>query len=434
MSRFQIITLGLFGIFLIAGLAFLATYKGKDSEVNDLPQITMWGTVPNNDFSAYKAALTSELGLVDKINYTEKKEKNFIPDFIATLARGQSPDAVIVPLDILASQSDKFNTIPFTIFPERDYKDAFLQIGEQLLTSSGLIGIPFSVDPLVMYWNRDMFNKAGIPNPPKTWGEVQEIVPKLSQKNGSTITKSAIALGEYRNITNAKEVLSTLIMQAGDPIVFNSGVGPVVTLGNENTNGNGNPSEEALKFYVDFANPNSKNYSWNRSLPSSQNMFIAGNLGMYIGFASEIRSIREKNPNLNFDVTLIPQAKNSKREVVYGKLLVLAYPIMSTLTQSAFAVTNNLLISDAQKVWSSKQYLPSVSRTLIEAETTDPYMTMFNRQAIIADSWQDPDKIKTDEIFKNMIENYASGVVTASGAVKKAGQDIGAIFIDEKAK
>jgi len=434
MSRFQIITLGLFGIFLIAGLAFLATYKGKDSVERDLPMITMWGTVPSNDFSSYKNELSLALGLVDKINYLEKKEKNFIPDFIATLARGEAPDAVIVPLDILASQSDKFNTIPYEIFPERDYKNSFLQIGEQLMTNSGLIGIPFSVDPLIMYWNRDMFNKAGIPNPPKTWGEVQEFVPKLTQKNGSTITKSAIALGEYRNITNAKEVLSTLIMQAGDPIVFNSSVGPVVTLGSTNANGYGNPSEEALKFFVDFANPNSNNYSWNRSLPSSQNMFVAGNLAMYIGFASEISSIRNKNPNLNFDITLIPQTKNAKKEVVYGKLLVLAYPLMSTLTQSAFAITNNLIIPDAQKIWSQKQYLPSVSRILIDEETTDPYMTLFNKQAIIADSWQDPDKVKTDEIFKNMIENYASGVVTAVGAVQKAGQDIGAIFIDERAK
>ena len=35
-------------------------------------------------------------------------------------------------------------------------------------------------DPLVMYWNQDIFTSSGIAQPPKTWTEFLSIIPELS--------------------------------------------------------------------------------------------------------------------------------------------------------------------------------------------------------------------------------------------------------------
>ncbi len=42
-------------------------------------------------------------------------------------------------------------------------------------------------------------------------------------------------------------------------------------------------------------------------MSDSKNMFLAGDLALYFGFASELDDLKNKNPNLNFDVTLFPQ-------------------------------------------------------------------------------------------------------------------------------
>jgi len=44
-----------------------------------------------------------------------------------------------------------------------------------------MIGIPFNASTPVMYYNKDIFKKVGITNPPKTWEEFEKIAPKLKK-------------------------------------------------------------------------------------------------------------------------------------------------------------------------------------------------------------------------------------------------------------
>ncbi len=419
------IVLGVFGVFIVAAMAFLATYKSSSS-TTESPTITVWGTIPANTFQDYLTEINLATGYTYNISYVEKNEKNFIPDFIATLARGQSPDAVFVPLDIAVSQRDKFVTIPFTSYPLDTYKNDFIQIGEQLVTNDGMVGLPFSIDPLIMYWNRDMFNKAGIADYPKNWQEVSALIPKLTVKNSSSITKSAIALGEYRNINNAKEILSTMIMQSGNPIVYRTSEDMATSL--SGSNDMSDYTTAAFKYFADFSDPSSANYSWNRSLKNSQSMFTSGNLAMYLGFASELSSIRDKNPSLNFDMAPVPQVKDSNKETTFGKLMIIAFPKMSVNTTTAFTVLSDFISSDLISIWSKKVYLPPVKRDLISAGTKDPYMAVFYREALISNAWLDPNKSATETIFKNMIENYTSGIKTANDVISTAGLEISALI------
>ena len=55
-----------------------------------------------------------------------------------------------------------------------------------------------------------------------------------------------------------------------------------------------------LKFYTDFADPLKDVYSWNKSFSNSRDAFSAENLVFYLGYASELQSLINKNPNQNF--------------------------------------------------------------------------------------------------------------------------------------
>jgi ABC-type glycerol-3-phosphate transport system substrate-binding protein len=52
----------------------------------------------------------------------------------------------------------------------------------------------------------------------------------------------------------------------------------------------------------------------------SKSLFLSGSLATYFGFASEYYDLKNKNPNLDFDVAPLPQAKGERRAATYGKM------------------------------------------------------------------------------------------------------------------
>ena len=152
--------------------------------------------------------------------YREIQESKFDGELVEALASGVGPDAVVISHDLVTKHSNKIFPIPFTTFSERNFSDTFIGEASLLYSSLGFLGIPIGVDPLIMYWNRDMFASAGVSMPPRYWDEVLKVVPYLSEKDSSVnISRSAIALGDFGNINNAKEIISSMALQSGLSIV-----------------------------------------------------------------------------------------------------------------------------------------------------------------------------------------------------------------------
>jgi hypothetical protein len=226
-------------------------------------------------------------------------------------------------------------------------------------------------------------------------------------------------LGEWSNITNAKEVLSTLLLQAGTPITGRNERG-VVSVLNSKFNYPITPSQSAINFYTQFSNPTSQNYTWNRSLPTSLNMFLSSKLATYIGFASEIFSIQQKNSNLNFDVTYIPQIRDSNKKVVFGRMYALALVKQSKQLPGAFLVASTLTETEPIKAIEVVTNLPPVRRNLLSNKPTDAFRTVFYNSALISKSWIDPDFAGSSKVFRDMIDSITSGRSRVSEALDRA--------------
>ncbi|MDO8492159.1 MAG: extracellular solute-binding protein, partial [bacterium] len=323
LTQFQIILLAIFGFFIVAGVLFFALYRGGAGQ--DLPPLVLWGTYPKQMMDSFLGGEVFQ-GQPIKFTYVEKDEATLDQEFTKALADGAGPDLLILPQNLLIKEQSRLVTIDQKTLSERNFKDIFIEGSELFLGGNGALGIPFSVDPLVMYWNRTLFTNAGLPEPPKTWDQFFALVPKLTEYDqGGNIRKSAVALGSFQNITNAKEILATLLLQAGTSIVSIVD-GKLVVVLQENSGGGASPAESATAFYTGFSDAAKGNYSWNRAQPSSSRAFVDGTLATYFGFSSELPQIRQKNPNLNFDVAPLPQLKNAKTKQTYGKFTAVVIP------------------------------------------------------------------------------------------------------------
>src|SRR5690606_7116021 len=99
---------------------------------------------------------------------------------------------------------------------------------------------------------------------------------------------------------------SALILQTGNPVVHRTSRGLESALRDRGTS-TLFPAAAALDFFVQFADQSKSTYTWSRAMPEAQDAFASESLAMYFGFVNELVEIRNKNPNINLDISVIPQ-------------------------------------------------------------------------------------------------------------------------------
>ncbi len=424
-SNFQLILRIIFGVFIvIAVLIFSGILPGfqKKSQNGIGGDVLMWGTLPESLVNPIIFLLNSEYNGEFKLLYEEKRPEKFESDLLEALASGSGPDMFILPHDLILRHSDKVVSISKELVSERDFKNTFVEQGELYILKGDIIALPLFVNPLVMYWNRDLFSSANIANPPVFWDQFLTKVPLLTNSDVTKkVTQSAVSFGEFSNVLNAKDIISMLILQTGNSITRfddSGAIEPILTKRSEKTISL--PVESVLRFYTEFSNPIKPTYSWNRSLPNSKNMFISEELAMYFGYASEMTDIKIKNPHLNFDVTVVPQIRDTKKRITYGRMGAVAITKNSTNQLTALQVALILSSKDFARNISDSLGIPPARRDLLMEKQTDAFDAVFYESALLSRAWLDPNPKETYNIFKNMIESVTSGRFKISEAVMSA--------------
>lgn len=430
MSKFQLILTVVFGAFIVIGVIVFSVVRGGNKV---LYSVTVWGSVPSLTFNQVWSELPISKDETIKLTYVEKTSAQFDQDFIEALASGTGPDVFFLEQDSILKYKDKILVIPYSSYSARDFKNNFIQEGELYLDQNGVIAVPFIVDPLVMYWNRDLFNNINQSQPPMLWSDFNTLIKSLTQRNQNlNITQSAISFGEYGNVSNAKELISTLFMQWGNPI---TSVGSSQERVKAVLSGNPlklpvDPSIAAMTFYTQFANPAQSFYSWNRSMPSSKKFFLSNNLAVYFGFASELLALRNQNPNLNFDVATIPQLGGNMAKATFGKMTGLAITKNTKVAPGAFQAIVALTDKNSLSAFSNALRLPPVRNDLLANKpSSDAYMSVFYDSAIISKAWLDPNKSATSLIFQEMIESITGGRADTDASINKANNQIDTLLM-----
>lgn len=417
-GNFKLIVLIIFIVAAILGvLVFSGAIPIGKTGTGSLGKVVLWGTIPNAVISsAIKDFNDANQSFV--VTYVQKSADTFDQDLLEASASGTGPDMFFLPDNLVFHYADKIFTIPYQSYPLAAFKNNFASAGEVFLTSSGILAFPMSIDPLVMYYSRSMLDANGVVYPPAYWDEMTNDAPLLTKKDDSNkIIKSAIAFGQFSNVTHAKDILATIFMQAGNPIIkeqdgaFSSSLDS--SIGNFNL-----PS--ILKFYTDFANPGSAVYSWNKSFPNSIDAFSKEDLAFYFGFAGELQSLVNRNPNQNFFVAPMPQIRNSNSKVTGARITGLAISSSSKNLNTTFLAASLMATGDfALKLVTATGVAPA-RRDLLAVIPQDAYSPIFYSSALYAKSWLDPSPKDTDNIFSGMVNAVLSGNLSVTDSIKDA--------------
>lgn len=446
LSTFQITLLAVFGSLGVAGVMIFALLTASGN-TNTIGAVVIWGTL---DESAIKLALRDAAdndSRFSEVTYTKIDPTQYDAQIKNALASGRGPDLFIMSDDHAFRDASYSLHIPYEQFPSSQFQSTFLDAASPFLGNDGVVGVPFLVDPLVLFWNKDALASAGIATAPQYWDQVPGMVENLVKKSDSGIVqKGGIALGSYDNISGAKDILSTLILQAGGKITGPDSEGVFRSL--LATQNGLTAAVTALNFYTEFADPSRQDYSWSGAFPNAQAAFAAGDVAMYIGHASEFKSINAKNPNLNFAMAPLPQVRNSSNKIDTSDVYALAIARTSRNSLGALTVAYLIAAPNFVSPVSASLGMTSALRRVVEANATvakpadetsaalqnlvsnapKTQGTLLDIEANISKNWVDPDPDKTNQLFRDMIENTVSGELKPTEAVQRAEKQLETIL------
>ncbi|HEV3245410.1 MAG TPA: extracellular solute-binding protein [Candidatus Paceibacterota bacterium] len=424
-SSFQVILLCVFGAIGVAGILIFALATAGNGG-NSIAPVTVWGTFDQTTVKEILRTAAEQDQRLTQVTYVQKNPATFEQDLANALASGQGPDLFIMRSDEALYDQSKVYAIPYGTLSQSQFSSAFVDGSVPYLSDNGVLALPLFVDPLVLYWNKDELATGGIAQPPQYWDQLPAMMQQLVKKDSAgNLQKEGIALGTYQNINAAKDILAMLIQQAGGQIVARNAAGqyvPALSLGG----GASISAQSALNFYTEFANPSQTDYTWNDAQPSARQAFAAGNLAMYIGYASEEPLILTANPNLNFSASSAPQVRSDQNSIDAGTVYGIAVVRTSPNLQSALTVAYLLASAPVDQALSEVLGLAPARRDVIAASTSSaPYAQLFDKMALVTRTWADPDPSQTAPIFQAMIEDTDSGAASAVDAIGRANQQIG---------
>jgi len=451
-----------FGIFVISGCGCKKA-QPKQYKLS----LEIWGTFDDRDNLAEIIANYRKINpAVTNIEYKKLTPDTYKQELLDALASGQGPDIFLLNSAWIPQFKDK--TIPAPnaqgIVNEQRFRDNFVDVAINDFVEEGKIyAVPLSMNSLGLFYNKDLFNQAGIVSPPKNWNEFIDDVRLLTKLDEfGNITQSGAAIGTAYNINRSTDVLNLLMFQTGTEMTNNFG-NAIFGRGKIMDGQNVSPGESALNFYTQFAKLKSLNYCWNSSLHYSLDAFSEGTVAMMFNYPWHIKTIRDKNPKLNFAVAPVPQfensakvnfasywgyavAKNKIAESFEGtagldKNTIRAEEAWKFLTYLTVKPDGNLVADsssganlgvkqtvdfnfDPAEKYAQRSQSPSARRDIIEKQKNDPEIGVFAVDNLIAKSWKQKDSQAMEIIFAEMIEAVVKGQTTVTDAIHSAEQRV----------
>lgn len=421
-GNFQTILLFIFGIGAMVGVIVFSVNRATSPGAN-IPEIHMWGTLPAEHFSFLGDNKVTNDHL-RKVKYREISPANFDQVLVEALADGVGPDIVILKDDSFLTHRNRIYKIPYETYSSADYASTYINAAQVFQDESGSYALPALIDPLVMYWNRDILSSVGMTSPPEYWDEMRGFSETVTTTDGFLdIERSALSLGTYSNINNAKDIVSLLLMQSGSKIVSRT-AGRYRADFSQSFSNMTLPPSEALNFYTEFASPNRQAYSWNSSMPTSREAFLAEDLVVYFGRASEEAELRRANPNLNFAVSFMPQVRSSGRKITTGDIYGFAVLRSSKNFSHAFTATFHLAGAESIGLLDSATGLPSVRNSLLRENPSQVSSRVWVESALVSRFWPDPNRSETDAAFSRAINTVLSNEMSANDAVDRLEREV----------
>ncbi|QQR65382.1 extracellular solute-binding protein [Candidatus Kaiserbacteria bacterium] len=429
---FEIILIAVFAIGAIGGLIYFAKYKPESDPTAVLygDSVVIWGTQDADKMEGLFLSISKNNESFNVVSYHEVEERSFQNELLNAIADGKAPDLIIMPHTLLVTYRTKLKPISFKTITQKAFRDTYIEGAEIFMRSDGIYGVPIAADPLIMYWNRDIFSGSGVASPPKTWETLTAQTTRAINRtdNWLSLTQSAVAFGEFMNVNHAKNILSMLLLQAGSEIVTENEDGEYAVTISKSQDGGMSAGSAVLSFYTQFSTPSKEAYSWNRSKNMDRTEFLEGKLALYFGMGSEKTSLERDNANLNYDVEIVPQGSEATIQRNYADFYALAIPRSSKNIEGAYAVASFLGQPVQAKKFAETFNFAPVHRSLYSEDVADPFKNVLYRSALIARGWLDPNPSQSSEAFRAMVEDALTDQTNLSKIINDTVTSLKSLF------
>lgn len=388
-------------------------------------EVLLWGTLPESEMNSVVQQFNPQVKTY-RVSYKYVPENEFNQRLLEALASNNSPDLIMAPYQTILYQADRI--LPFSI-GEKAFKDTYLDGASIFYTSQGALALPVAMEPLVLFYNRALFSKHGIVNPPSYWDELQTIVPLLTLRQNGVFVESGIALGTA-SVSYAKDIIMAIIMQLGQTPVIKSVTsnGSAVYDVRMNTSVTDDsqvlPLATVARFFSQFGDPSLTTYTWSQNDGVAADKFVAEKLAMYIGYAGELSTLRARNPRGEFEMTELPQTRGYNTFVTGMRMYGIA-----TLHTSR----NRLVAQTVQGQFAGGGVSPSIASSIgavpairMYAATPGLHQTVA-RTMLVARGWYDKYSVESTAYVGAMISdiiNYRQGVNDAASTLVARMRDL----------
>jgi multiple sugar transport system substrate-binding protein len=200
-----------------ANAAACGTYSGPPATIT----YAIWGDTTElanqqkivNAFAALDSKIKVKVTVADWDTYWDKLQ--------TALAGGNAPDVFLMDGPLFPDYQTRDQLLDLSPLITRDGFDATqladLAVKDFTGADGHLYGLPRDMSTVGLYYNKTMFDAAGIPYPDATWdwAKLVEVARKLTKTSGTTTTQ----WGFYTETSDMENYWSSLVWQAGGDIL-----------------------------------------------------------------------------------------------------------------------------------------------------------------------------------------------------------------------
>ncbi len=434
MSQTKLLIIGAVGGLVVIILLTFLVLKGVGSNQTKTVTLQFWGTFDDATFYNDAIADFEKTNPSIKVIYRKFNFEDYEKQLIDSFAAGTGPDIWLLHNTWLTKHIDKISPLPqqtlsgskTPLFTLKQFQEQFVDVATEDLTANNQIyALPIYVDTLALYYNKDMFNSAGITTPPASWDNFNDDVKKLTTLDSrGNITRAGAAIGTAKNVNRSTDILGLLMLQSG--VKMTSSDNTSATFAHQVNN---QPvGETALQYYTDFANQSKQVYTWNDTLHYSIDAFIEGSTAMMFNYSHQIPTIRSKSARFNFGIAPMPQIAGTPIAVNYASYWAPTVSKQSKNPNEAWKFLVYLSSTRGDSFYVNAANRPSSRRDLIEQQKVDPDMGVFATQALSAKSWVQTDNSSIETVLANMIDDVNYGRASIRDALSAAENKVSVIM------
>lgn len=442
------------GLALTAIISFIGAgcTKGPSTEAVKASQpviLNMWGVI--DDAAVYDPLIAQFRSLHPnvQITYRRLRLEEYEQKMLEGMAEDRGPDIFLIHHDWVTKYQSRILPMPKTtkvaysvvqgtikkektwqvqtepMISLKDYRNQFADavLADTIRTvnvsvdpskpdmQERVLGLPIALDTLGLYYNKDLLNAAGIPNPPETWTQFQDNVIKLVKFDPeNNILQAAAGIGASKNVERGTDILSILMIQNGARMTDQNGtptfhlIPPALSGQREEP-----PGYSALTFYTDFANPSKETYTWNAQQPNSLDAFIQGKTAFFFGYAYHLAQLRAQAPKINLGITTLPQIEGNPVKN-YANYWVWTVSKKTKESDVAWNFVNFLAQTEQSKKLLASMKRPAARKALLKDQLEDESVGVFASQVLTAVTWyRGKDPLTMEAALGELIDRIVLG-------------------------